>query len=90
MTALLSPRFYHEYLQQPTGESPAISIRRNPKFWPFFQDAIGAIDGTHITAMVSEADRPRYRDRKGGISQNVLSAGALDQLITRGHKAAAH
>ncbi|KAI5351106.1 hypothetical protein L3X38_003997 [Prunus dulcis] len=33
---------------------------------------MGALDGTHILVTVSAEDRPRYRNRKGDISTNVL------------------
>lgn len=41
------------------------------------QDCIGAIDGTHIPAMVS-GDASSYRNRHGIISQNVLAACNFD------------
>ena len=28
-----------------------------PRFWPHFKDAIGAIDGTHIPVIVAEKDK---------------------------------
>ncbi|KAF9236386.1 hypothetical protein BU15DRAFT_34512, partial [Melanogaster broomeanus] len=59
-----SPRFYTTYVQLPTGESPAQKIRSNSKFWPFFQHAIGAIDGSHIHASVPAFQSANYRNRK--------------------------
>ncbi|CAA0822056.1 Unknown protein, partial [Striga hermonthica] len=41
-------------------------------------DAIGAIDGTHIPAMVTEKNAPSHRNRHGIISQNVLVACNFD------------
>ncbi|KAI3834535.1 hypothetical protein MKW92_015111, partial [Papaver armeniacum] len=41
-------------------------------------NCIGAIDGTHIPAMVSEDEQDVYRNRKGFISQNVLVACSFD------------
>ncbi|CAL9029721.1 unnamed protein product [Prunus brigantina] len=40
--------------------------------WKWFENCIGALDGTHIPVTVSAEDRPRYRNRKGDISTNVL------------------
>ncbi|CAL9001103.1 unnamed protein product, partial [Prunus brigantina] len=40
--------------------------------WNWFENCIGALDGTHIPVIVSAKDRPRYRNRKGDISTNVL------------------
>jgi hypothetical protein len=67
--------FYHQYVQFPSAsDDPSIFISSNPKFSPYFKDAIGAIDGTHIAACASASDRVRYRNRKGFLSQNVLAA----------------
>ncbi|XP_074366991.1 uncharacterized protein LOC141707626 isoform X1 [Apium graveolens] len=41
--------------------------------WKWFEGAGGALDGTHIKMTVPIEDRPRYRDRKGDISTNVLA-----------------
>ncbi|KAG4935656.1 hypothetical protein JHK85_050575 [Glycine max] len=38
------------------------------------QRCIGALDGTHISVRVSPDERPRYRNRKGDVSTNVLAA----------------
>ncbi|XP_021759148.1 uncharacterized protein LOC110724059 [Chenopodium quinoa] len=41
--------------------------------WKWFEGVIGALDGTHIDMTVPIEDRPRYRDRKGNLSTNVLA-----------------
>jgi hypothetical protein len=48
-------------------------ISDKPKFFPYFKDCIGAIDGTHIMAVVAPAEERAYRNRKGFLSQNVLA-----------------
>ena len=53
-------------------------IQDNPKFFPFFEGCLGAVDGTHIDAFVPSEDTPRYRNRKGGVSQNVFAACTFD------------
>ncbi|KAM5570194.1 hypothetical protein ABKV19_017281, partial [Rosa sericea] len=40
--------------------------------WRWFQGALGALDGTFIDLTVPTEDKPRYRNRKGNISTNVL------------------
>ncbi|KAL5752473.1 hypothetical protein ACOSQ2_022980 [Xanthoceras sorbifolium] len=52
--------------------------RQNTRFYPYFKDCIGAIDGTHIPAMVTRRDISSYRNRHGTISQNVLAACNFD------------
>ncbi|KAL4556449.1 hypothetical protein LXL04_039101 [Taraxacum kok-saghyz] len=46
--------------------------------WKWFKGCLGAIDGTHISVHVPEKDIPRYRNRKGEITTNVLAACTPD------------
>lgn len=70
--------FYLRYVKLPTGNSVPPEIRNEPKFFPFLKDCLGAIDGTHVEAFVPDNDIARYRNRKGGITQNVLAACSFD------------
>jgi len=75
LNSVTSPAFYNIYIKQPTLTTPLDPyIANNPKFYPFFQDALGAIDGTHICARPPASARARYRNHKSGLSQNVLAA----------------
>ncbi|RZC29463.1 hypothetical protein D0Y65_001157 [Glycine soja] len=56
------------------GSTVPAKIRESTRFYPYFKDCIGAIDGTHIPASVKGRDVSSYRDRHGNISQNVLAA----------------
>ncbi|KAG6500712.1 hypothetical protein ZIOFF_040562 [Zingiber officinale] len=60
------------------GSAVPEKIRESTRFYPSFKDCIGAIDGTHIPAMVSGQDINSYRNRHGEISQNVLAACNFD------------
>ncbi|KAL5794176.1 hypothetical protein ACOSP7_002770 [Xanthoceras sorbifolium] len=53
-------------------------IRESTRFYPYFKDCIGAIDGTHIPAMVTRRDISSYCNRHGTISQNVLASCNFD------------
>ncbi|XP_040361961.1 uncharacterized protein LOC112164273 [Rosa chinensis] len=53
-------------------------IRESTRFYPYFKDCIGAIDGTHIPAMVKGPEISAYRNRYGKTSQNVLAATNFD------------
>lgn len=53
-------------------------IADNPKFNPWFNRCVGAIDGTHIEAKISFAERAKYRNRKFTLSQNVLAGTSFD------------
>ncbi len=57
-------------------------VAYNPKFFPFFEDAVGAIDGTHILVSPPIGERAAFRDRKGNLSQNVLAACNFDMKFT--------
>ena len=47
-----------------------------------FQDCIGAIDGTHVTARVLRSQAAAYRGRKHYTSQNVLAVVDFDLKFT--------
>ena len=79
------PRYFHEVLQAilllykdviqlPIVNTPPSSrITNNNKYKTFFTDCVGALDGTHIDVHLPPLDQPRYRNRKGHLSQNVLA-----------------
>ena len=47
----------------------------------YFHNIRGANNGTHIPAYIPEAEQARFRNRKGGISQNVLAGCSLDMYF---------
>lgn len=53
-------------------------ILHNPKFFPFFKDCLGALDGSHIHCAPPANERLAYRNRKGFLSQNCLFACSFD------------
>ncbi|XP_026417129.1 uncharacterized protein LOC113312604 [Papaver somniferum] len=62
----------------PTGPDTPTEILENPRFYPYFKDCIGVIDGTQIPAMVGLDEQVPFWCRKGFISQNVLVACSFD------------
>ncbi|XP_061361204.1 protein ALP1-like isoform X1 [Gastrolobium bilobum] len=46
--------------------------------WKWFKNCLGALDGTHIKINPLQADKPRYRTRKGEIATNVLGVCSQD------------
>lgn len=66
-------QFYLKWVPLPLNAVPP-KILHNPKFFPYFKDCLGAIDGSHFHARVLVDDMARFRNRKGWISQNVLVA----------------
>ncbi|KAK4275501.1 hypothetical protein QN277_018572 [Acacia crassicarpa] len=71
-----------KFFLQPDGSSVPAEIDGNNKFYPYFKDCVGAIDGTHIRAKVRMVDAPRYRGRKDFPTQNVLAACTFDLKFT--------
>ncbi|XP_039019765.1 putative nuclease HARBI1 [Hibiscus syriacus] len=63
-------------------ESTPLEIRNNSRFYPYFKDCVGALDGTHIRASVPPNIQGRFRSRKGGTTQNVLAAITFDLKFT--------
>ncbi|KAG5037883.1 hypothetical protein JHK86_018723 [Glycine max] len=75
------------------GSTVPAKIRESTRFYPYFKDCIGAIDGTHIPASVKGRDVSSYRDRRGNISQNVLAACNFDlefMYVLSGWEGSAH
>ena len=54
----------------------------NPRFYPFFNDCIGAIDGTHIPIVVPSEKLVQYMCRKGCTTQNVMPVCDFDMRFT--------
>lgn len=70
-----SPPFYTANVSLPkVGDPCPPEIRNNSKFWPFFKDVLGAVDGSHIHCSPPAFLRGLCRNRKGFISQNCLFA----------------
>ena len=73
LTIFSSSPFYTNYICLPTAnDAVSPKIHQNPKFWLYFKDALGALDGSHIHSSPPAHERTSYRNRKGFISQNCL------------------
>lgn len=71
--------FYTNHVHLPVvGDPPSPQISENPKLWPYFKDAIGALDGSHIHSAPPVDERSAYRNRKGFVSQNCLFGCSFD------------
>jgi hypothetical protein len=55
--------------------------RTDPRFFPFFQNLLGAVDGTHIASKVPEEGAGPYRNRKGSRSQNIMAVCNFDMYF---------
>ncbi|KAG6527504.1 hypothetical protein ZIOFF_009607 [Zingiber officinale] len=68
--------------EQPDGSEIPPLIQSSSRFYPYFKDCVGALDGTHIRVKVSNEDAPRYRGRKDWPTTNVLAACSFDLKFT--------
>ncbi|KIK26883.1 hypothetical protein PISMIDRAFT_43094, partial [Pisolithus microcarpus 441] len=59
-----SSPFYSTFVWLPAADDVQQKIMGNSRFYPYFKDAIGAIDGSHICAAPAVEDCPAYRNRK--------------------------
>ncbi|KAG8371301.1 hypothetical protein BUALT_Bualt13G0073500 [Buddleja alternifolia] len=46
--------------------------------WKWFKGCLGALDGSYINVRVRDTEKPRYRNRKGEVSINLL--GVVDRF----------
>lgn len=78
----------------PTMDTPLHTrIADNLKYFPFFEDCLGALDGTHIHAIVGAELQGPFRNRKKTITQNVLGVANFDMTfsyILTGWEGSAH
>uniref|UniRef100_A0A9I9EFS9 DUF8040 domain-containing protein n=1 Tax=Cucumis melo TaxID=3656 RepID=A0A9I9EFS9_CUCME len=63
-------RLHDELLKKP---QPVTNSCTDPR-WKWFENCLGALDGTYIKVNVSAIDRPRYKTRKSEVATNVLGA----------------
>lgn len=77
----MSDPFYNKYVKLPSAQDPIPSfIHNNPKFSPFLDGAIGAIDCSHFDCSPPKTEL-LDRDRKGGRTQNCLAVCDFDLMF---------
>ncbi|KAK9047825.1 hypothetical protein SSX86_033213 [Deinandra increscens subsp. villosa] len=58
-------------------------ILANPRWYPFFKNCIGAIDGTHVAAWAPASKQKSFRGRKAVlVTQNVMAICSHDMMFT--------
>ncbi|XP_024634373.2 uncharacterized protein [Medicago truncatula] len=57
-------------------------IKNDPRYWPFFKNAIGAIDGTHVSCVVSGSEQTKFIGRKGYATQNIMAVCDWNMCFT--------
>jgi hypothetical protein len=64
----------------PKVDQVSVEILNRHQRFPYFQNCIGALDGSHIPAVVNVNEQASYRNRKGFLSQNVLAVANFDDI----------
>ncbi|KAI3922740.1 hypothetical protein MKW98_006871 [Papaver atlanticum] len=77
-------RFAKEVIKPPDfGTTHPYIMSRRDKYYPWFKDCVGAIDGTHISASVpTDTAQIPYRGRKTLPTQNVMCVCDFDMCFT--------
>ncbi|OBZ68423.1 putative nuclease HARBI1 [Grifola frondosa] len=77
------PPFYANNVSLPSElDATPSEIADNPRFMPYFQHVLGALDGSHFPWAPPAAERSLNRDRKGQLTQNCLVACSFNLLFT--------
>ncbi|KAL6841999.1 hypothetical protein ACP4OV_028199 [Aristida adscensionis] len=76
------PTLSCRFLQAPNPNLVHPKILDSDRFYPFFKDCLGAIDGTHIPISIDPEKASPFRNRKGTLSINVMVACDFDLNIT--------
>ncbi|XP_010521713.1 PREDICTED: uncharacterized protein LOC104800545 isoform X2 [Tarenaya hassleriana] len=66
-----------EILRPPPQATPR-EITGSKRFYPYFKDCIGVIDGMQIPAHVPAKEASRFQNKNGVLTQNVLAACTFD------------
>ncbi|CAA6653761.1 unnamed protein product [Spirodela intermedia] len=66
-----------DYIRGPPP-SPPPDITSDTRYWPWFKDCVGAINGTHLPASVPAEIRSRFRGQEELPTQNILAAVNFD------------
>ncbi len=80
-----SAPFFPKYVKQLTPEDQTPNLHHlhgNKKLWPFFEKALGAIDGSHIHVTPPNHLRIACINRKGYTSQNCIFCCSFNLLFT--------
>lgn len=88
-------QLHQKNVRLPPDKTPDF-IESDPRFYPYFMDCLGAIDGTYIPIAVkylSADQRVPWRCRKGFLAQNVMAAVDFDMnflYVLPGWEGSAH
>ena len=76
------PVLASRFLKPPSIDHPHQKISTDPRFYPYFRNCLGAIDGTHVPVTMTPESAAPFRNRKGTLSHNVMVACDFDLNVT--------
>lgn len=77
-----APGFYNRWIHLSAEIDPVSPfIAQNPKLFPFFENACGAMNDSQLDVSLSEEDRESCRNQKGGVTQIILACCSFDLLF---------
>lgn len=76
------PTLTTRFLRPTYIAEPHPKIAMDDRFFPYFQNCIGAIDGSHVPVTMTPESQAPWRNRKGSLSQNVMIACDFDLNVT--------
>ena len=76
------PGLAREFLKPPNPNQVHPKIATNPRYYPFFRNCLGAIDGTHIPISIASEKYAPFINRKNTVSINVTIACDFGLKIT--------
>ncbi|OIW16053.1 hypothetical protein TanjilG_04588 [Lupinus angustifolius] len=65
-------------LFQPPGSDVPSEISKDPRFYPYFKDCVGAVDGIYTPVTVGVDEQGPFRNKNGLLSQHTLAACSFD------------
>ncbi|KAL0539375.1 hypothetical protein IC582_023586 [Cucumis melo] len=71
-----------EIIRPPNMDTVPTEIVSNSKYYPFFKDCIGAIDGTYVAASIPQNEEIPFRGRKTNTTWNTMCVCSFDMLFT--------
>ncbi|KAK3221417.1 hypothetical protein Dsin_008442 [Dipteronia sinensis] len=57
-------------------------IKDDNRYWPYFKDCIGTIDGTHVPVVMLVSKQIPYIGRKGSPTQSIMDACDFNMCFT--------
>ena len=66
----------------PLFSSVPDKIKNDDRYWPYFKNCIGVIDGTHISVVAPRKRQVPYISRKCITTQNVMDVCDFNMFFT--------